>query len=86
MCTEPADQKNAEVYSKLHQWRVPYDNGLCPEKHVVDVLACFFETLFFVIATYIGFYDADCGYIFLYTFIQIIVFFERFLKVVHGAQ
>ena len=69
MSTEPADQKNTAVYGKLHERRVPYDNRLGFKQHIVDVLAGLFKSAFFVIASYISFYNADRRYVFLNTFI-----------------
>ena len=65
VCTEPADQKDTGVYRKLHQWRVPYNNGFCLKKHIVDVAAGLGETLLLVIAADISFHNADRGYVLL---------------------
>ena len=84
--TKPADQKDAGVYGEHHQRVVENYQALSLRKHIVDVLTGSGKTLFLIILPDISFHYANCGYIFLHTFIQFVVFFKSMVKILHGLS
>ena len=77
MCSHPADCQDTGVYGKVHHRVVPEDDTLRLTEYFIYVVAGLLEFLYLVFLTDIGLYHPDCGYVFLHTFVQCIVFRKR---------
>ena len=79
--TQPADQQDTSVYSKLHQRRVEAEIFLRFHEDLVNILARFMELICLIVFPHISLYHADRRHVFLYGSVQLIVLGKCLLEI-----